>query len=203
MDLTPPDRRAQLLEVGADPKVSTEDGATPIVMAAQGVLGKPEIQEGGGAKCVQYLLDAGATQTERDEVVGTVPLHVAIYSGRPGVVEVLLAGPNAAIAANTKDSKGATPLIVACRQDTIVAAKVLLQAPVNVEINVQDENGRTPLIEATLHGHHELVKVRYGTVSRVFIGLCLVAFAVSNIVVYVSGALPMVTLISYRGYRAC
>ena len=39
-------------------------------MAAQGsgVKGHPELEEGGAAKCVQYLLDAGADQTERDEV---------------------------------------------------------------------------------------------------------------------------------------
>lgn len=60
----------QLLDVGADPKASTPEGATPIVMAAQGTgqPGAPELQEGGAAKCVQFLLDAGADQTKRDEV---------------------------------------------------------------------------------------------------------------------------------------
>lgn len=58
----------QLLDVGADPKATTPEGATPIVMAAQGTPGAPELQEGGAAKCVQYLLDAGVDQTERDEV---------------------------------------------------------------------------------------------------------------------------------------
>lgn len=59
----------QLLDAGANPKASTTAGATPIVMAAQGSgLGDSELQEGGAAKCVQLLLDAGVDQTERDEV---------------------------------------------------------------------------------------------------------------------------------------
>lgn len=60
----------QLLDAGADLKARTTEGATPIVMAAQGAgPGAPsELQEGGAAKCIEYLLDAGVDQTERDEV---------------------------------------------------------------------------------------------------------------------------------------
>eukprot|EP00903_Cladosiphon_okamuranus_P010360 g9801.t1 len=155
----------KLLEAGADPRVTTKDGATPIVMAAQGsgVSSHPQQEEGGAAKCVQYLLDAGADQTERDEVVGTVPIHVAIYRGAPGVLDALLAGPGGEVAANTKDSEGATPLHIACRKngDSAPEAMALLRedCPVKVDIRVVDKAGRTPLADATHFGHADVVKL--------------------------------------------
>eukprot|EP00752_Nemacystus_decipiens_P010321 g9195.t1 len=155
----------KLLEAGADPKVSTKDGATPIVMAAQGsgVESHPELEEGGAAKCIQYLLDAGADQTERDEVVGTVPMHVAIYRGSLTVLEALLAGPGGEVAANTKDTEGATPLHIACRKkgDAAPEAMAMLAdgCPVKVDVGVVDNDGRTPLGDAAHHGHAEVVKL--------------------------------------------
>ncbi|CAM9536755.1 unnamed protein product [Ectocarpus sp. 12 AP-2014] len=156
----------KLLDAGADPKASTPEGATPIVMAAQGTgqPGAPELQEGGAAKCVQFLLDAGADQTERDDVVGTVPLHTAVYSGRLEVFKTLLAGPGGEVAVNTKDSQGATPLHSACRAKGTtgpVAAMALLEegCPVAVDVNVRDDSGRTPLFDAAHHGHAEVVKL--------------------------------------------
>lgn len=98
------------------------------------------------------------------QVVGTVRLHTAIFSGRPGVVEALLAGPGGEVAVNTKDCQGATPLHIACRRKGDagpVAAMTLLEegCPVAVDVNVTDDSGRTPLYDAAHHGHAEVVKV--------------------------------------------
>eukprot|EP00752_Nemacystus_decipiens_P010323 g9196.t1 len=159
-----PECARKLLEAGADPKVSTKDGATPIVMAAQGsgVKGHPELEEGGAAKCIQYLLNAGADQTERDEVVGTVPLHVAVYRGAPGVLEALLGGPGGEAAANTKNSEGATPLHVACRKTAGTAPEALTMlredCPVKMDVDAADDCGRTPLLGACHYGHADVVK---------------------------------------------
>lgn len=98
------------------------------------------------------------------QVVGTVPLHTALYSGRLGAFKALLAGPGGEVAANTKDSKGATPFHIACREKGATggaAAMALLDeiCPVMVDVNVRDDEGRTPLYDATHHGHAGVVKV--------------------------------------------
>lgn len=100
------------------------------------------------------------------QVVGTVPLHMAIYQETPGAFDALLAGPGGEVAANTKDSEGATPLHIACRKQGSAApeAMALLRegCPVKVDVGVVDKAGRTPLADATHHGHVEVVKVRRG-----------------------------------------
>lgn len=89
---------------------------------------------------------------------------MAIYHGAPGVFDTLLAGPGGEVAANTKDSEGATPLHIACRKkgETAPEAVALLRedGPVKVDIDAVDKVGRTPLIDAAHHGHVEVVKVR-------------------------------------------
>lgn len=97
------------------------------------------------------------------QVVGTVPLHVAVYRGGPGVLEALLAGPGGEVAANTKNSEGATPLHVACRKnvDTAPEALALLRedCPVKVDVDAADDGGRTPLLGASHYGHADVVEV--------------------------------------------
>lgn len=107
------------------------------------------------------------------QVVGTVPLHVAIYTGAPGVFETLLAGPGGEVAVNTKDTEGATPLHIACRKKGGAAPEALAllreDCPVQVDAAVVDKEGRTPLADATHHGHAEVVNVRRGLG---FVGAC-------------------------------
>lgn len=89
-----------------------------------------------------------------------MPLHTALYSGRLRVFKTLLRGPGGQVAVDTKDTKGSTPFHVACKAQP-AAAVVLLEkgCPVVVDVNVTDDGGRTPLSEATHHGHAEVVKV--------------------------------------------
>lgn len=93
-----------------------------------------------------------------------MPLHTALYAGRLGVFKTLLAGPGGEVAVNTKDTRGATPLHIACREKGTagpVAAMTLLEegCPVKVDVSVRDDDGRTPLYDAVHHGHAEVVKV--------------------------------------------
>lgn len=95
-----------------------------------------------------------------------MPIHVAIYRGSMGVLDALLAGPGGEVAANTKDTEGATPLHIACRKQGSAAPEALALlaegCPVKVEVGVVDKEGRTPLADATHHGHADVVKVRAG-----------------------------------------
>lgn len=93
-------------------------------------------------------------------------MHVAIYRRAPGVLDTLLAGPGGEVAANTKDTKGATPLHIACRKKGGAAPEAMAMlgegCPVKVDVTVVDDAGRTPLADATHHGHVDVVKVRRG-----------------------------------------
>lgn len=96
-----------------------------------------------------------------------MPLHTALYTGRLGAFKALLAGPGGEVAVNTKDSQGATPLHIACREKGAagpVAAMALLEegCPVMVDVSVRDDGGRTPLYDAVHHGHAKVVKVCEG-----------------------------------------
>lgn len=92
-----------------------------------------------------------------------MPLHVAVYRGGPGVLEALLAGPGGEVAANTKNSEGATPLHVACRKngDSAPEALTLLRenCSVKMDVDAADDSGRTPLLGASYYGHADVVKV--------------------------------------------
>lgn len=92
-------------------------------------------------------------------------MHTALYSGRLGAFKALLAGPGGEVASGTKDSQGATPFHIACRGKGPAggaAATALLDeaSPAMVDVNVRDDEGRTPLYDATHHGHAGVVKVR-------------------------------------------
>lgn len=79
------------------------------------------------------------------------------------MLEALLAGPGGEVAANTKNSEGATPLHVACRKkaDTAPEALTMLRedCPVKMDVDAADDCGRTPLLGASHYGHADVVKV--------------------------------------------
>ena len=95
-----------------------------------------------------------------------MPMHVAIYRGSMEVLNTLLAGPGGEVAANTKDTEGATPLHIACRKKESTAPEAMAMlaegCPVKVDVSVVDNAGRSPLADATHHGHADVVKVRRG-----------------------------------------
>lgn len=93
-----------------------------------------------------------------------MPLHVAVYRGPPGVLEALLAGPGGELAANTRNTEGATPLHVACRKMGKAAPEALTllrdDCPVKMDVDAADDAGRTPLLGASHYGHADVVKVQ-------------------------------------------
>lgn len=120
-----------LVEYGADVNVQRcDDGATPVMLAAQG----------GHTDVVQYLCDCGADLSLVTELEGFTAAHVAAVSGATDALRVLLtagADPNAA------DHTGNVPLVAACVAGHTPCVTLLCQWP-GVRLNVTDVLG-TPL----------------------------------------------------------
>jgi len=105
----------ELLAAGADPRVMTSDGTTPLMVAAG--LGRatfnPTRQRGprslGAEESVKILIDAGAEVNAVNEADFTA-LHGAAFRGLNEVVEYLVAhGANI----NARDFRGRTPFRIA------------------------------------------------------------------------------------------
>jgi ankyrin repeat protein len=80
-----------LLEAGADPRLTANDGTTPLLVAA-GLAHeehRSRIPDRDFLEAVQFLLDHGADVKETNED-GWTPLHVAAFTGRPTVAQYLV-----------------------------------------------------------------------------------------------------------------
>ena len=100
-----------LLTAGANPRLTTDDGTTPLMVAAG--LGRstfiPGLQRGrrstGGEQAVTVLLEAGADVNAVNEA-DFVALHGAAYRGLNEVIQILVEhGANI----NARDFRGRTP----------------------------------------------------------------------------------------------
>lgn len=120
-----------LLEAGADVDAKTGKGSTPLFLAS----------ELGNVAITKYLLGNGANPRQTNKTQST-PLHRASQKGNLGVVKLLLAADADPLA--EKDN-GDTPLGLARIEghSTIVA---------ELDINHQDEDGRTKLFHACSGG---------------------------------------------------
>uniref|UniRef100_A0ABD2WM90 Uncharacterized protein n=1 Tax=Trichogramma kaykai TaxID=54128 RepID=A0ABD2WM90_9HYME len=101
-------------------------------------------------------------QVNFQDGAGNTPLHVALYRGRRNLFEILLrngANPNLA------NAKGLTPLEIICNRtrDDYKLAKMIFELSHErykpVKVNVQNKADQTPLHDAMLFGHRNLVQV--------------------------------------------
>ncbi len=144
-----------LLARGADAKLIGRDGETALMKANT------------PAK-IKLLVGHGAQLNAKDQQ-GRTALMYAVDRGEVDVVEALLqAGADASI----RDAKGATALMRALEEvpshrtagtDTLAkswlaAARLLVKADIG-DINAQDENGVTLLMQAVSRGETEIVKL--------------------------------------------
>src|SRR5262249_18604401 len=81
-----------LLDLGADPKITTEDN-TSVLMTASGVgihsPGEDPGTEEEALACVKIALKAGAGDVNAADDNGDTPLHGAAYRGAPSIVQAL------------------------------------------------------------------------------------------------------------------
>eukprot|EP00055_Hartaetosiga_balthica_P004582 m.12207 g.12207 ORF g.12207 m.12207 type:complete len:1107 (-) comp3966_c0_seq1:1200-4520(-) len=177
-----------LLENGADPLVTGDEGVLPLHLAAKAcnflvmveILNKLtnkrhlEIQDQYGStalhyvvmkknehKCVDLLLSKGAKPSATDEQLLT-PLHVACSYGHfKGVGVLLKYSKNAQSAMLAKDIDGATPMHAAMGGGDSRVLRRLLSASTNVEglLNAQDEQLNTPLHTACEHQAQRMAQI--------------------------------------------
>ncbi|CAB0029690.1 unnamed protein product [Trichogramma brassicae] len=148
-----------LLKNGSDPNLADDKGWTPLVIICN--------DDRDDFNLAKMLFDLSHDQFQPVQVnfqdhAGNTPLHVALYRGRRNLFEILLrngANPNLA------NAKGLTPLqIICCRnRDDYKLAKMIFELSHEryrpVKVNVQDKAGQTPLHDAMLFGHRNLVQV--------------------------------------------
>ncbi len=167
----------RLVRQGVDVNLSTSDGKTALMLAAQE----------GRADLIRALLGAGATINSTNTRGGTALMYAAVV-GDPTTVELLLAygaainvqssngwtalmiasvkgydelvrlllsrGANA----NLRDIYGWTPLMRAAYENRLTVVRSLL-ASQSIEVNTANDNGATALHQAARGGYVQIVRL--------------------------------------------
>jgi ankyrin repeat protein len=132
-----------LVEKGADVRVTTRGGKTPLHQAS----------EKGHVEIAKLLLEKGADAMAADND-GWTPLHWASEKGDIEIVKLLLEnGADVMVA----DNDGWTPLHKASGEGHVQIVKLLLEK--GADVMVADNDGWTPLHWASEKGHVEVVKL--------------------------------------------
>jgi ankyrin repeat protein len=145
-----------LLENGANPKVETNDGSTPLHFVSQA---KHNSQE-EGVGIARLLLERGANVNARKKNKNT-PLHAAAFKGRLEIVRLLLDHGANANAENHESSETALHVVSRgeydSQEDGVGISRLLLER--GVDINAQNTHCDTALSLAALNGRLEIVRL--------------------------------------------
>ena len=135
---------ALLLSRGANPN---PDGEHAILSAAI---------EAEDLDIIERLMTRGQDYSDGD---GNTPLHWAVEYGSVLVVRYLI--DKQQVNVNARNRLGITPLMQVCSETMLKnqseIADILLSVP-DIEVDAQDDEGRTALLEALRKGHQALVR---------------------------------------------
>ncbi len=138
-----------LLENGIDLEVVNEQGDTALLLA----LWQSSEQAIGITKT---LLDKGSDLMVRNHS-GWTPLHLAVESGTPDLVKMILSYD---LEVDAPDHAGATPLMLVAGWNSfncVPISRQLIESGANV--NATNDKGSTPLMSASLYGSLEMVQL--------------------------------------------
>jgi ankyrin repeat protein len=131
-----------LIDAGADLDAQGDNGETPLITA---------IIE-GHVLVASLLIDRGADIQARNKG-GFTPLHAAAYANAVDIAEQLL--DRGADVKDQMNKAGVTPLSVASEEGHPGLVKVLIDHGADLE--VEEQNGYTPLTRALWRGRKEVV----------------------------------------------
>lgn len=125
-----PDVTRLLLTAGANPNVASDDGVTPLMIAAAQPTEK-------GREILRSLLAAGADTNAIDED-GDSALGYAVGYPQESILSALLAaGANA----GHPNKKGETPLMLALEDGQLAVARVLLESGADLSLRARSAKG--------------------------------------------------------------
>lgn len=130
-----------LVENGADPNVTGDDGNPPIVLSSIA----------GAFDVAQKLIKHGAEVTSKN-AQGYNALHVAAWNGYTDIVDLLL---KTGMEHDTRTNDGNTPLSLAAHGDHLEVINMLL--PLGCNVNNVDKDEDTPLLYATFNSNLKMV----------------------------------------------
>jgi hypothetical protein len=136
-----------LLALGADADFVSDDGWTPLTLAA----------ERGDLSVVELLL-ANKADSSMVTASGWSLLGTAAYYGRVEIIRLLL-DRGAAV-----NEGGLKPLVLALSQGRVGVIKLLLERQAN--INATGPDGWTPLAAASYNGHFSAFKLLLGKMQK-------------------------------------
>jgi ankyrin repeat protein len=156
----------RLLEAGANPNSVVTEGQTVLMVAAR--TGNPEV--------IRRLVASGADVNVRESWMGETALMWAAAANNAPAVRTLVelgaqvnarsatvpypeqkpAEPSNYVASFVPKGQW-TPLMYAARENAIAAVRALVDA--GADVNLQDPEGVTALLEAVLNLHYDLAKV--------------------------------------------
>lgn len=108
--------------------------------------------DNGNARICQLLLDRGAS-IETLDFLGKTALHVAVENGNEEIVQAMLQHRDS----NVTDTWGRTALFAAVENKDVLLVKMLVKF--NINVNLQDCKGETPLHIAVESGCDTIVQL--------------------------------------------
>jgi ankyrin repeat protein len=168
-----------LIDAGADVRATDNDGADPLIVAIDSIipdLFEPEQADGRHQTVATYLLERGADP--RSESSGRTPLHSAVWTEQPALVQALLArgaDPNARLkkpiprvgrwlgGALEVKQPGATPFWLAAHLANVPMMQLLVEH--GADPLLASDDGSTPLMMAVGLDNYEGWE-RHGIVWR-------------------------------------
>ncbi|XP_026476172.1 protein S-acyltransferase 24-like [Ctenocephalides felis] len=133
-----------LLQAGVSVNAADFKGLTPLMTACMY----------GRTATAAFLLGMGALNHLTD-INGDTALHWAAYKGHADLIRLLI---YSGVELQKTDNFGSTPLHLACLSGNLTCARLLCEKN-QTNLEPRDKNGKTPLMLAQGHRHHDIVQM--------------------------------------------